>query len=97
MKRIIIALAAIVIGLAAIIIAEAFFSRAKTNYALRFAFVVVGAIIYWFVFQTVVFIGLPSELLRMLSAVVVALFLGIPYLKKTYFSKKKKMGVKANG
>lgn len=88
---------AIVIGLAAIIVGEAFFSRTKTNYALRFAFVVVGAIIYWFVFQTVIFFGLPSELLKMLSALVVALFLGIPYLKKTYFSKKKKKGVKANG
>ena len=85
---------AIVIGLAAVIIGEALFQRKTTNFALRLLFVVCGAIIYWLVFQTVVFIGLPTELLKMLSAIVVALFLGIPHLK-TYLvkGKKKKGGV----
>ena len=81
---------AIVIGLAAIIIGEALCPKLVTNFYLRLLCVAGGAIIYWFVFQTVVFIGLPSELLKMLSALVVACFLGVPYLKKTYFSKKKK-------
>lgn len=81
---------AIVIGLAAIIIGEALCPKLVTNFYLRLLCVAGGAIIYWFVFQTVVFIGLPSELLKMLSAIVVACFLGVPYLKKTYFSKKKK-------
>ncbi len=81
---------AIVIGLAAVIVGEALFQRKTTNFALRLFFVVSGAIIYWFVFQTVIFLGLPSEYLKMLSALVVALFLGIPYLKKGITHKKKK-------
>lgn len=83
---------AIVIGLAAIIVGEAMCPKLVTNFAIRLLCVVGGAIVYWFVFQTVVFFGLPSELLKMLSALVVALFLGIPYLKRTYLSKKKKVG-----
>ena len=85
---------AIVIGLAAVIVGEALCSKATTNFSIRLVFVVCGAIIYWFVYQTVVFFGLPSELLKMLSALVVAVFLGIPYIKKMYFSKKKKGGAK---
>lgn len=88
---------AIVIGLAAVIVGEALFQKKTTNFALRLLFVVCGAIIYWLVFQTVIFIGLPSELLKMLSAIVVALFLGVPYLKSKIFSnKKKKKGVKGD-
>ena len=85
---------AIVIGLAAIIVGEVLCPNIVTNFAIRLLCVVGGAIIYWFVFQTVVFIGLPSELLKMLSALVVALFLGIPHLKREFFSKKKKTEVK---
>ena len=86
---------AIVIGLAAVIVGEALFQKKTTNFALRLAFVVCGAIIYWLVFQTVIFIGLPTELLKMLSAIVVALFLGVPYLK-SHLIKKKKKEVKEN-
>ena len=81
---------AIVIGLAAVIVGEALFQKKTTNFALRLLFVVCGAIIYWLVFQTVIFIGLPNELLKMLSAIVVALFLGVPYLKSHIIKKKKK-------
>ena len=81
---------AIVIGLAAVIVGEALFQKKTTNFAVRLLFVVCGAIIYWLVFQTVIFIGLPSELLKMLSAIVVALFLGVPYLKKHMMKKKRK-------
>ena len=87
---------AIVIGLAAVIVGEALFQKKTTNFALRLLFVVCGAIIYWFVFQTVIFIGLPTELLKMLSALVVALFLGVPYLKSHIIKKKKKKEVKTN-
>lgn len=87
---------AIVIGLAAVIVGEALFQKKTTNFALRLLFVVCGAIIYWFVFQTVIFFGLPSELLKMLSAVVVALFLGVPYLKTRLFVKKKKKEAEKN-
>ncbi len=81
---------AIVIGLAAVIVGEAF-CRMTSNFAVKLAFVVVGAIIYWLVYQTVVFLGLPSEYLKMLSALVVAVFLGAPYIKSTYFKKKGKV------
>ena len=84
---------AIVTGLAAVIIGEALFQKKTTNFALRMAFVVCGAIIYWFVFQTIVFIGLPTELLKMLSAIVVAIFLGTPRIKSFFIKKKKKKGV----
>ncbi len=87
---------AIVIGLAAVIVGEALFQKKTTNFALRMLFVVCGAIIYWLVFQTVIFVGLPSELLKMLSAIVVALFLGVPYLKSHIVKKKKKKEVKNN-
>jgi putative ABC transport system permease protein len=85
---------AIVVGLAAIIVGEAMCPKLVTNFSIRLLCVVGGAIIYWFVFQTVVFFGLPSELLKMLSALVVAIFLGIPYLKRQVFSKKRKVEVK---
>ncbi len=81
---------AIVIGLAAVIVGEALFQRKTTNFALRLIFVVCGAMIYWFVFQTVVFLGLKSDYLKMLSALVVALFLGVPNLKKQFSKKKRK-------
>lgn len=81
---------AIVVGLAAVIVGEALCAKATANFAVRLVFVVVGAIVYWFVYQTVIFMGLPSELLRMLSALVVAVFLGVPYLKKQYCSKRKR-------
>lgn len=80
---------AIVVGLAAVIVGEALCSKATANFAVRLIFVVIGAIIYWFVYQTVIFLGLPSELLKMLSALVVAIFLGVPYLKKKLFVHKK--------
>ena len=87
---------AIVIGLAAVIVGEALFQKKTTNFAFRLFFVICGAIIYWLVFQTVIFLGLPSEYLKMLSASVVALFLGLPYLKSKLKSKKKKTEGKAN-
>ncbi|MCQ2427931.1 MAG: ABC transporter permease [Clostridia bacterium] len=86
---------AIVIGLAAVVVGEAVSSKIGSNFIIRLSGVMVGAIIYFIVYQTVIFLGLDSDLLKMLSAVVVAVFLGIPYIKKTYFSKKiKKSGGK---
>ncbi len=85
---------AIVIGLAAVIVGEAICSKATANFAVRLMFVAIGSIVYWFVYQTVIFLGLPSELLKMLSALVVAIFLGAPYIKKNYFSKHKKKAVR---
>ena len=79
---------AIVIGLAAVIIGEAVISKISQNFAVRLTGVIIGGIIYYFVYQTVIFLGLDPDLLKLLSAIVVAIFLGIPYLKKKYFAKK---------
>lgn len=88
---------AIVIGLAAVIIGEAFFSKLSTGFIVRLLGVVLGGIIYFFVYQTVIFLGLDADLLRMLSALIVALFLGAPYVKKNYFrSKSNKKGAGKN-
>ena len=78
---------AIVFGLAAVIIGEALFSRIFRNFALRLLSVVFGGIIYYIVYQTVIWLGLDTDLLKMLSALVVAVFLAVPYWKGRYFTK----------
>lgn len=83
---------AIVIGLAAVIIGEAVMSKISQNFACRLSGVILGGVIYYFVYQTVIFLGLDADLLKMLSAIVVAIFLAVPYWKKTYFSQKAKGG-----
>ena len=96
---------AIVIGLAAVIIGEAVINplvnsnlvkKIGIGFAVRLFGVIVGGVIYYFVYQTVVFLGLDTDLLKMLSAIVVAVFLAVPYWKKKYFSgpNKKKEEVK---
>ena len=59
-----------------------FFRRFKSNFAVRLSGVALGAIIYYIVYQSVVFLGLDTDLLKMLSALVVVLFLGVPYVRK---------------
>lgn len=78
---------AIVIGLAAVIIGEAVVSKLTSNLAVRLLGVVLGGVIYYFVYQTVIFLGLDADLLKMLSALVVAIFLALPYWKEKLFSK----------
>ncbi len=78
---------AIVIGLAACIIGEAVFGRIFRNFALRLLAVACGSIIYYIVIQIVLVLGLDANLLKLLSALVVAVFLAIPYWKGKYFSK----------
>lgn len=72
---------AIVIGLAAVIIGEAIFGKIFKNFALKLFGVVLGSIIYYIVVQTVITLGLDANLLKLLSALVVAIFLAIPYWK----------------
>ncbi|MBQ3483323.1 MAG: ABC transporter permease [Clostridia bacterium] len=81
---------AIVIGLASVIIGEAVTARFAKNFAVKLLGVILGGVIYYFVYQTVVFLGLDTDLLKMLSAIVVAIFLAVPYWKKRYFSNPKK-------
>ena len=75
---------AIVIGLCAVVIGGAITKHISPNFLIRMLGVVVGAIVYYFVYQTVVFLGFDTDLLKMLAALVVAIFLGGPYLYKTY-------------
>ncbi|MFI3141457.1 MAG: ABC transporter permease [Clostridia bacterium] len=81
---------AIVIGLAAVIIGEAIFGKISENFAFKLAYVAVGAVIYYIVVQTVVSLKLMSTNdMKLLSAMIVALFLSVPYLKNKYMPKKK--------
>ena len=82
----------IVIGLAAVIIGEAIFSRIFRNFALKLLSVVFGSILYYLVLQVVIWMGIDTDLLKMLSALVVALFLAFPYWKGKYFTKSKQGG-----
>ena len=72
---------AVVIGLAAVIISEVIFGKLFTNFALKMVAVSIGAVIYYIVIQVVLWLGLDTNLLKMLSALIVALFLAIPYWK----------------
>ena len=83
---------AIVIGLAAVIIGEAIFGRIFNNFALRLLSVVFGSILYYLVLQVVIWMGIDTDLLKMLSALVVAFFLAFPYWKGKYFTKPLKRG-----
>ena len=91
---------AIVIGLAAVIIGEVL-ARAIMGKRLNFygtlSFTVVGGIIYYIVVVVVLWLRLNSNDLKLFTAIVVALFLAVPYLRdqsKSPFAKLKKKGVK---
>lgn len=81
---------AIVIGLAAVIIGDVIFGKLFTNFALKLLAVAFGAIIYYLVIQVVLWLGLNSSDLKLLSALIVAVFLAAPYWKERYLTKTKK-------
>ena len=84
---------AIVIGLAAIIIGEVAFSKIFRNFALKLLAVSIGAIIYYVVVQFVVSVlSINTNYLKLLSALIVATFLAVPYWKQQYFHQKAKEG-----
>ncbi len=84
---------AIVIGLAAVVIGEVLFSKVFRNFALKLLAVAIGSIIYYAVIQTILWTRLiDSNDLKLLSALVVALFLALPYWKSKFFSKPIKRG-----
>ena len=72
---------AIVIGLAAVIISTVIFGKIFRNFALKMLAVALGAVIYYIVIQIVLWLGLDTNMLKLLSALIVALFLAIPYWK----------------
>ena len=77
---------AIVIGLAAVIIGEAIFGKVFRNFGFKLLAVALGSIIYYLVLQVVIWLGIDTDLLKLLSAGVVAVFLAIPTWKSRYFS-----------
>lgn len=88
---------AIVIGLAAVIIGEVIFSKIFRNFALKLIASIIGAIIYYMVMTFVLRLGLSTDDLKLLTALVVAVFLSVPYWKNRYFTKPSvKKGDKTN-
>ena len=80
---------AIVIGLAAIFIGLSVSLKIKPNFVVSLTGVVGGGIVYYIIFNFVVLLGLKTDYLKMFSAIIVALFLAVPYIKSTYFKKQK--------
>lgn len=78
---------AIVIGLAAVIIGEAVFGRIFHNFGFKLIGVALGSILYYLVLQTVIWMGVDTDMLKFLSAILVAIFLAIPFWKDKYFKK----------
>ena len=74
----------IVVGLAAVIIGEVVFGKIFKNFALKLLSVLFGGIIYYIVMQFVISLGLNTDDLKLLTALIVAVFLGIPYLRSRY-------------
>ena len=81
---------AIVIGLAAVIIGEVVFGKIFRNFALKLAAVAIGAVIYYFVLQLVLQLGLNTNDLKLLTALIVALFLSVPHWKSRLHQQKQK-------
>ena len=75
---------AIVIGLAAVIIGDVIFGKLFNNFALRLLSVVIGGIIYYIVIAIVLKLGLNANNLKLFSAIVVSVFLAIPYWKSKF-------------
>lgn len=87
---------AIVIGLAAVIIGEVVFGKIFRNFSLKLLACAIGAVIYYVVIQFVLRLGLSTDDLKLLSALVVALFLAVPYWKNKYVGNMRKKGGSAN-
>lgn len=79
---------AIVIGLAAVIISEVTFGKIFQNFGLKMFAVSLGAVIYYFVLQVVLQLGLNTNDLKLVSALIVAVFLSVPYWKGKVAQKK---------
>lgn len=87
---------AIVIGLAAVIIGEVVFGKIFRNFSLKLLSCAFGAVIYYIVIQFVLRLGLSTDDLKLLSALVVAMFLAVPYWKNKYLGGRRKKGGNAD-
>lgn len=82
---------AIVIGLAAIFIGLSVSMKIKPNFVVSLIGVLFGSIVYYIIYNFVILLGLKTDYLKMLSAIIVAIFLAVPYLKSEYFTKRKSL------
>ncbi|MBE6538521.1 MAG: ABC transporter permease [Ruminococcaceae bacterium] len=80
---------AIVIGLAAIFIGLSVSLKIKPNFVVSLIGVIGGGIVYYVIYNFVILLGLKTDYLKMLSAIIVAVFLAVPYLKGEFFTKRK--------
>lgn len=85
---------AIVIGLAAVIIGEVVFKKIKHNFAGTLTFVTFGAVIYYIVIQITLLLGLNTNDLKLITAVIVGLFLALPYWKGKVSERRSRKGAK---
>ena len=80
---------AIVIGLAAIFIGLSVSTKIKPNFVVSLIGVIGGGVVYYIIYNFVILLGLKTDYLKMLSAIIVAVFLAVPYLNGKYFQSKK--------
>ena len=85
---------AIVIGLAAVIIGEVVFKKIKHNFAGTLTFVTLGAVVYYIVIQITLLLGLNTNDLKLITAVIVGLFLALPYWKGKVSDRRSRKGAK---
>ena len=88
---------AIVIALAAIYIGLSVSMKIKPNFVVSLIGVVCGGVVYYIIYNFVILLGLKTDYLKMLSALIVVIFLAVPYLKGEYFQKKKPVGIPVPG
>ena len=89
----------IVIGLAAIIIGEVLCDaifRKGCNFAVRLSFIVGGGVIYYAVMTVILWLKLDPNDLKLFTALIVAVFLAVPYLQKQARSSFKHAGKMAH-
>jgi len=87
---------AIVIGLAAIFIGLSVSLKIKPNFVVSLIGCIGGGIVYYIVYNFVILMGLKTDYLKMLSAIIVAIFLAVPYLKGKYFTKQRSIHASEN-
>ena len=86
---------AIVIGLAAVIVGEVFgemLLKKRMNFYGRLLSVVSGGIIYYLVVCVALWLKINSNMLKLMTAIIVVIFLAVPYLQSVSHASFKKAG-----
>ena len=79
--------------LAAIYIGLSVSLKIKPNFVVSLIGVVCGGVVYYIIYNFVILLGLKTDYLKMLSAIIVAIFLAVPYIKGEYFQKRKPLPI----